>query len=253
MDSDTDSLKISARKDILLNPAVLYLSGQTIVAEDDPSTPLYVLSTDIRSIPNKNSSVKLERVESADNEAEKSESPPQKRRQHLFYLVHPEHAQYRTDIPARYYITSAVPETVGNIRLEISEARLQKPSFKALLSAGKTASDRPLFNEGAHQLVLFDIQPSGKAGLGSTAYKWGDFKGGQVAAEGEEDGRYYLRITKGMPQDLRDALVATWLLRLWCETAESKEAKREFYESMTSPEAYRESMDGYVKRQCILM
>ncbi|KAL4876707.1 hypothetical protein BJY04DRAFT_199638 [Aspergillus karnatakaensis] len=253
MDSDTESLKKPVEKDILLDPAVLFLSDQSVVAEDDPSTPLYTLSTDIRSIPNKNSSVKLERVENESNKVEGSGTTPQQRRQHLFYLVHPEHAQYRTDIPARYYITAVVPETVGNIRLEATEARLQKPSFKALLSAGKTASDRPLFNEGAQQLVLFDIQPRGKAGLGSTAYKWADSKGGQVALEGKEDGRFYLKITNGVPQDVREALVATWLLRLWYDTAESKEAKREFFESMTSPETYREAMDGYVKRQCILM
>ncbi|RDW86623.1 uncharacterized protein DSM5745_03265 [Aspergillus mulundensis] len=253
MDSDTESLKKPVEKNILLDPAVLFLSAQSVVAEADPSTPLYVLSTDIRSIPNKNSSVKLERVENVDDGPDGSQGAPPKRHQHIFYLVHPEHAQYRTDIPARYYITSAVPETVGNIRLEASEARLQRTSFRALLSAGKTASDRPLFNEGAQQLVLFEIQPSGKVGLSSTSYKWSDSKGDQVATEGKENSRYYLKVTSSLPQDVRDALVATWLLRLWHDTAESKEAKREFFESMTSPEAYRESVDGYMKRQCILM
>jgi hypothetical protein len=48
-----------------------------------------------------------------------------------------------------------------------------------------------------------------------------------VAVDEKEDDRCKLSITRIMPQELRDALVATWLLRLWHDTAESKQAKRE--------------------------
>lgn len=148
---------------------------------------------------------------------------PQKR--HLFYLVHPANAQYRTDIPARYYITSAMPEMVGNIRLETSETRFQRTSFKAMLSAKRTASDKPLFNEGTEQVLLFDIRPNWK--LGRDCYSWSDSNGRLVAVEEKEDDRYKLSVMRSMPQELKDALVATWLLRLWHDTAESKQAKRE--------------------------
>jgi hypothetical protein len=148
---------------------------------------------------------------------------PQKRR--LFNLVHPANAQYRTDIPARYYITSAVPEMVGNIRFETSEARLRRASFKAMLSAKKTSSNKPLFDEGTQQPLLFDIHPNWK--VGRNFYKWCDSNGRQIAVDENVDGRCKLSITRIMPQELRDALVATWLLRLWYDTAESKQAKRE--------------------------
>ncbi|PKX89316.1 uncharacterized protein P174DRAFT_396941 [Aspergillus novofumigatus IBT 16806] len=252
MESDSESYQKPGGK--LLEPADLFLSGQSVLAEAATPTPLYHLNSDITSISNKNSSVTLEGVEHGVSElGSEIESvtagTPQKR--HLFYLAHPVNAQYRTDIPAMYYITSAVPEMVGNIRLETSEARLQRTSFKAMLSPKKTASDKPLFDEGTPQVLLFDIRPDWK--VGRNYYKWSDSNGRQVAIEEKENDRYKLSITRSMPREMKDALVATWLLRLWHDTAESKRAKRQFLESMTSPEAYQESMKPYIPRQCIIM
>ncbi|KAF7184824.1 hypothetical protein CNMCM7691_006693 [Aspergillus felis] len=256
MDSGSESYEKTGgdpSKDIL-EPAVLFLSGQSVLTEAVTPTPLYQLKSDITSISNKDSSVTLERVEydvpelKSEIEGVTAGTP---RRRHLFYLAHPVNAQYRSDIPARYYTTSAVPEMVGNIRLETSEARLQRTSFKAMLSPKRTASDKPLFDEGTQQDLLFDIQPDWK--FARNCYRWSDSNGRQVAIEEKENDRYELSITRSMPQELRDAVVATWLLRLWHDTAESKQAKREFFESMTSPEAYQESMKPYMQRQCIIM
>lgn len=226
MDSDSESCKKTSgnpSKDIL-EPAVLFLSGQSVLTEGTSSTPLYQFNSDIRSISNKDSSVVLERVEHdvpnlSEIEGVTADSP-QKR--HLFYLVHPTNAQYRTDIPAKYYITSAVPEMVGNIRLDTSKPRFQNTSFKAMLSPKKTASDTSLFAD--KQQLLFDIHPNWK--VGRNCYRWTDSNSKQVAIEEKEDDRYKLSVTS-TSQELRDALVATWLLRLWHDTAESKQAKRE--------------------------
>lgn len=229
MDSDSESYQKTGEtpsKDIL-EPAVLFLSGQSVFAEAATSTPLYQLNSDITSISNKDSSVAFERVEHNVPELKieidgVAGGTPRKR--HLFYLVHPVNAQYRIDIPARYYITSALSEMVGNIRLETSEAQFQRTSFKAMLSANKTASDKPLFDEGTQQVLLFDIHPTWK--VGRHCYRWSDSNGRQVAVDEKEDDKYKLSVMRIMPQELRDALVATWLLRLWHDTAESKQAKR---------------------------
>lgn len=240
MDSDSESHETTGgnpSKDIILEPAaVLFLSGQSVLAEAATPTPLYHLTSDITSIPNKDSCVALERVvvehtnapllETATTEGATAASPPRTRR--LFYLAHPANAQYRADIPARYYLTSAAPAMAGNIRLATSAARFQRTSFQALLSAGRTAADRPLFDEGggsAQQRLLFDVRPDWKAGRG--CYRWCDAGGRRVAVEEKEDGRCKLSVAGSMPRALRDALVATWLLRLWHDAAESKQAKRE--------------------------
>jgi len=273
MDPAPQSLERTTKR-YVLEPAVLFLSGQSVLAgaAPEPSTLLYNVTSDIRAIPNKDSSVAFERVEGNVSIPELSSDMPQMRHRRLFSLVHPAHAQYRTDIPAQYYITSATPEVVGNIRLESLETRFQRPSFKAMLSAGRTASDKPLFDKVT---VLFETHPIANWKLGrhlGSSYRWNDSNGGQVAVEGIEDGTCRLSVTRRMPRELRDALVASWLLRLWYETAESKQAKREcelppklisvaiessnfslVFESMTSPEAYREAMNPYMERQCIIM
>ncbi|KAJ5496561.1 hypothetical protein N7463_008548 [Penicillium fimorum] len=253
MDSDSESYQKTGGKSSkdILEPAVLFLSGQSILVEATNSTPLYQINSDIRSISNKDSSVAFERVEHDVSKIENDGVAAGTRNRNLFYLAHPVNARYRTDIPARYYITSAVSEMIGNIRLEISEARLQKTSFKAILSANRTASDNPLFPDGTKQVLLFDIQPNWK--VGRNCYKWSDSNGRQVAVEAKEGDRYKLSVTINMSPELRDALVATWMLRLWHDTAESKQAKREYFESMASPEAYKESMEPYMPRQCMMM
>ncbi|KAJ5199771.1 hypothetical protein N7491_009432 [Penicillium cf. griseofulvum] len=255
MDSDSESYEKTGgnpSKDIL-EPADLFLSGRSVISKAESSTPLYQLNSDIQSISNKASSVAFERVDhdvpgfEIEIEGATAGTP---RKHHLFYLAHPVNARYRTDIAARYYITSAEPEMVGNIRLEIFETRFQKTSFKAMLSPKRTASDNPLFDEDTQQL-LFNIQPIWK--VGRNCYRWSDSNGRQLAVEEKEDDRYGLSVTTSMSEGLRDALVATWLLRLWHDTAESKQAKREFFESMASPEGQKESLEPYMPRQCIMM
>ena len=230
MDSGLQSYKKTGRNpsNDILGPAVLFLSGQSVLAESATSTPLYQLNCDIKSISNKDSSVAFERVDQDVSEHENQNegvTASKSRKRHIFYLAHPVNAHYRTDIPAKYYITAAVPEMVGNIRFETFETRFKKTSFKAMLSANKTASDKPLFNEGTQQLLLFDIQPNWK--VGRNCYKWSDSNGRQVAVEETEGEKYKVSITRSISQELRDALVATWLLRLWHDTAESKQAKKE--------------------------
>lgn len=193
-----------------VSPVVLVLTSQSIIPET-ASTPLYNIAGSVTSIAQKDSTVKFERVEHGPDEAE---SP---RNHRLFYLVHPVDARYRTDLPAHYYITSAVPGMIGNIRFETSKTRLQKTEHKALLSPGRSARDQPLFDETAQQL-LFTVKPNRKG------YIWTDATGRQVASEGDQ---CKLAITVPLRKDMADALVALWVLRLWYDTAESSKAKRE--------------------------
>jgi hypothetical protein len=48
-----------------------------------------------------------------------------------------------------------------------------------------------------------------------------------MVIERKEDGKYKLSVTREISQEMRDASVATWLLRLWHNTAENKQARRE--------------------------
>lgn len=222
---ELDASSLGPSKDAL-DPAVLVLAGQSIISETAASTPLYQIDRGVTSTPPADSTVRFERVEHGlpDNDQSKSPDSSQKQKQHLFYLVHPVGAQYRTDLPAHYYITSALPGMIGNIRFETSKARLQKTEFRAFLSPKRSARDQPLFdNDKTRQQLLFNATPKWK---GCESYTWADAGGRKVAYE-DGGGQHKLVITMPISMELRDALVALWILRLWHDTAETSQAKRE--------------------------
>ncbi|KAL3455662.1 hypothetical protein BJX64DRAFT_59278 [Aspergillus heterothallicus] len=224
-----------------LPPAVLLLDGQ-IIRDEATSAPLYQLSRAVTTLPRtppKNSSITVERVQNiVPGKAESSETPQaQSQHRHLFYLAHPADAQYRTHIPA-YYITCVETETVGNIHLETTKSRLQrKGEFTAWLSPRRTAWHRPLFDEAGKRSTLFSARP-GK--WTSSRYVWTGGDGARLAVEEMNGEQHGLDISTPMTQEMRDALIAVWLLRLWYETAESKQAKKEELERMMPPMSYQD-------------
>lgn len=205
----------------VLEPAVLLLSGQRVVFKTAPEAPLYELSRDVTSIPQKNESIIFERVEDVQSiEADSSGSKKQQKR-HIFYLAHPAGAEFQTDTPA-YYITSVSPEgTLGNIGLRSTKPLLQRSEFEAVLSAAKTAADKPLFDENLK--VVFNIKPK----ILSGRYTWVDPDGSRVAVEERKGSQRTLDITVPMRREVRDAIVATWCLKVWHDTAESPQAKKD--------------------------
>ncbi|KAE8142857.1 hypothetical protein BDV38DRAFT_94483 [Aspergillus pseudotamarii] len=201
-----------------LPPTTFILSNKSIHTETAPSTPLYQISQDISILPQKFTSVKFERIETIAPLKPESQSP-EPQRKHIFYLAHPAHAQYRKDVPA-YYITSVSLGSLGNIRFEMNKSRFQKVEFRALMSPGKTMADKPLFCDDAETLLF-----SAKMKWTGGGYRWTDTWGQEVAFEGGKGEGLKLVITASMNQDMRDALVALWVLRAWSDTAESSEAK----------------------------
>lgn len=141
---------------------------------------------------------------------------------------------------------------LGNIRLKTSksQSRLQRTAFTALLSAGRGAKSRPLFDdvdageetECEGRAPLFTAKRKLKW-RGDGGCKWMDGQGKEVAVEVEiaaevEEGKqerggeekekqYKLVVTASMRRDMRDALVAMWVLRRWYAMAESRRARRE--------------------------
>lgn len=203
----------------LQSPITLTFSNQSIhtittTRDSNPESKLaYQVTRDVTIPSQTEGSVHFFRVDHDEN--------PQSR--HLFYLVHPLNAEYRTDTHA-YYIT-CVPgsHTVGNIRLETT-SRLRKMEFRALVSANRDAGDEPLFAGGEDEVLLF----SAKAKWGSGRYRWVDHIGRDVAIEDGRDGEERkLVVVAKLGRRVRDALVAVWVLRLWYDTAESRGAKRD--------------------------
>ena len=212
----------------VLGQATFIFAGDSVVCETTAGTaPAYKLSWDVTAIPPKGTSVIFERVDPRLPEKVEGEALAEHQTEHLFYLAHPAGAQYQTDKPA-YYITCSTAErgaALGNISLEATskKAPFQRTEFRALLHAGRSADDSPLFADAASAEPLFDARPKWVGGR----YVWADSGGAEVAQEEEKDGQHRLAVTTPMARGIRDALVATWCLRLWHNTAESKAAKRD--------------------------
>ena len=211
----------------VLGQEIFIFAGESVVCETTAGTaPAYKLSWDVTTIPPKGTSVIFERVDARLPEKAEGKAPAQQQTEHLFYLAHPAGAQYGTNTPA-YYITCSTAEqgaTLGNISLETASKRapFQRTEFRALLHAGRSADDSPLFADAASAEPLFEARPKWVGGR----YVWADSGGAEVAQEEEKDGQHRLAVTRPMARGIRDALVATWCLRLWHNTAESKAAKR---------------------------
>ncbi|RSM15033.1 hypothetical protein CEP52_001024 [Fusarium oligoseptatum] len=196
---DTDSTIGVLRPSIDDNsgPNTFVLSGQSIYTENAASIPVYQLNREVTSTSQKGTTITFERVEyDGPGEAESMVSVKQ-RNQHLFYLVHPANAQYRTDLPA-YYITSASPDMVGNVQLQASKSLLQKVEFKALLSTGKSSSSDKLFDQD-NQETLFEAKPKWKGGQ----YQWIDSAGKKIA---HEEGKRRAQV--GQPINLRSSSIS---------------------------------------------
>ncbi|KAF3054871.1 hypothetical protein GL218_07625 [Daldinia childiae] len=212
-----------------LEPTTLVLKDQYIASEAEPTNWLYQIGRDVTAIPQKATSITFEKIENNDSLEVESSTPIKSHNKHIFYLAHPLGAQYRTDTPP-YYLTSVSRNTLGNISLETSKSRLGKTTFKVLVSSGRSWTDNPLFHENAE--LLFNVKQKWANGH----YIWTDSNNKQVAYEDDKGDQHRLVITASMETDTRDALVATWCLKLWHDTSESSQAKRENMESMTPPE-----------------
>ena len=210
----------------VLGQEIFIFAGESVVCETTAGTaPAYKLSWDVTTIPPKGTSVIFERVDARLPEKAEGKAPAQQQTEHLFYLAHPAGAQYGTNTPA-YYITCSTAEqgaTLGNISLETASKRapFQRTEFRALLHAGRSAEGSPLFADKTEP--LFEAKPKWVGGR----YVWADSHGEEVAHEEEKGRQHRLAVTAPMARGIRDALVATWCLRLWHDTAESRAAKRD--------------------------
>ncbi|KAF4978621.1 hypothetical protein FZEAL_5024 [Fusarium zealandicum] len=229
MDSESTTCILPPSNKEVLGPVALVLAGQSISPDGPESTPLYQLSREITPNSQKGASIHFDRVGYGEPEEPERISSVKQQTKHLFYLVHPANAQYRTDVPA-YYITSASSETLGNIHFDISKSVIQKTEFKAILSVGRTSGHDVLFDKEAPE-TLFDVKPKWKGGQ----YQWIDSQGQKVAHEEGKGDERKLVISSPLKREVGDALVALWALRLWHDMAESRSAKREEMENLTGP------------------
>jgi hypothetical protein len=199
-------------------PTTLIFDGQQIALENEPSIPLYRLSRNIACKVQKHCSIIFEQIEVV--ETNQPDGKGSRIRQHphdLYYLVNSLlMLQRRHDTPA-CYLTAPSPKALGNIQVNVFKTPAQHLEFKAMLNADKSADDVQLFNAVTQQ-KMFEMRPRLKGG----PYQWIDADGQIIAHESSQEGDHKLTIQVPFQQDIMDALVALWTLRLWYEHISSQ-------------------------------
>ncbi|KAI1026585.1 hypothetical protein LB505_000669 [Fusarium chuoi] len=195
-------------KDSILGPATLFIAGRFIYSAEPQDPPLYEFSHDISYLHDNDRNVKVERV---DPVTKTSAGLPQVvlKNRHLFDLKHPTAAEfpsfpYHAEATSQRALTSFGVSCFrsGNILRQLKGFRFERMV---------RGPGRKFRADG----VLYEACESRSKGV---AYEWRDCYGDIIAREiQDEQGRISLFVTAEMTQELRDALVTAWVIRIWSE------------------------------------
>ncbi|KAF4997160.1 hypothetical protein FGRMN_4054 [Fusarium graminum] len=192
----------------ILGPATLYIAGRFIYSADPQAPPLYEFSHSIGYLHDNDRTVKVERVDTVVKTSTGSPQAVPKNR-HLFDLKHPTAAEFPT-FPYHAEVATRRALCSFGVSYFRSGSLLRQTKGYRFDRAVKGA-DRKL----EPQDVLFEACSSRSKGVG---YEWRDCQGEIIAREVEDEQAIMsLVITAEMSVELRDALVAAWILRIWWE------------------------------------
>lgn len=214
----------------LLAPVTLLLAGTTIHSTASASSPpLYQLSKPIGHLRVSNTTVEFNRLDYR----VKNDQTTTSRQKHVFNLVEP---PYLTDPTFTFHAESFSRTNVGHIGLKMHRPKSRRFGF---LSSSSNSSSVPGWRairatkprEGANLEAKETIFVIHDRERGRHEWRDGEEGDGKVLAyETAEDGIFRLQIVETMERKWRDALVATWCLRLWWEIAASNVKPRDWQE-----------------------
>ncbi|RSL63062.1 hypothetical protein CEP54_005378 [Fusarium duplospermum] len=193
----------------VFGPATLHISGRFIYSTDPQAPPLYEFSHSIGYLHETDRSVKVERV---DQVVKTSAGTPQVvlRNRHLFDLKHPTAAEFPNFV---YHAEAATRRTLcsfGASTFKVGGILRHGKGYR--FERAVKGADRRLEAQGA----LFEVSPSRDKAVG---YEWRDAQGELIAREVKDEmASMSLVITAAeMSADMRDALAAAWIIRIWWE------------------------------------
>ncbi|KAI8666241.1 hypothetical protein NCS57_00848400 [Fusarium keratoplasticum] len=205
---NTASTVVAPPTNSALGPATLYISGRFIYSTDPQAPPLYEFSHSIGYLHENDRSVKVERVDQV-VKTSAGTSHVVLRNRHLFDLKHPTAAEfpnfaYHAEAATRRVLCSFGASTFrsGGILRHGKGYRFER---------AVKGADRKLEAQDG----LFEVNPSRDKAVG---YEWRDAQGELIAREVKDEmASMSLVITAEMSADMRDALVAAWIIRVWWE------------------------------------
>lgn len=197
--------------DEVLGPATLYIAGRFVYSSDPNAPPLYELSHSIGFLSDNDRTVRFEKL---DHSVTDVDGTPQviTRKRHIFDLKHPTAA---TDPTFEYHAESVTRRTLCSFGLSPIKSRGLRSSKGFQVQRAVRGAD----HKYAAKEVLFSAAPAKDKAVG---YEWSDAQGSLVAREIETDDMMSLVVRAEMGHLVRDALVASWVARIWHDLAKGR-------------------------------
>lgn len=200
----------------ILGPGTLHIDGRFVLSNDPNAPPLYELSHSIEFLSDSDRTVRFERL---DNLIREVDGIPQltTRKRHLFDLKNPTPAEYPN---FEFQAEAVTRRTLCSFGINTHKKFLSGKEYQ--FHRAVKGSDRRF----APREQLFSVT---KAKDKAVDFEWKDAQGRLVAREVRRNETLSLLIGTEMGVALRDALVASWIVRLWRESAKEnvREGRRE--------------------------
>lgn len=215
--------------DHLLKPATLHIAQRFIHPSDPNAPPLYELSHSVGFLRGSDRKVVLDRL---DYSVRPRTGTVGTRKRTIYDLTH------RTlyEMPTfDFQAESRSRAALGSMGMEVFRPKRRSSGIVGMVNMRRSGyrvvrarwQDRRLAEEG----TLFTVVPSGSrrwglsssssssSSAGDVMWEWSDGEDVLVAREVLKDGLLSLVITAEMRQEMRDALVAAWIMRIWWSLA----------------------------------
>lgn len=200
----------------LLKPTTLYVAERFIHTADPQAPPAYEFSHSVNFLSNADRKVTVERLDYSVRTVNGSPSIGTRKRT-IFDLTH------RTpgEMPNFAFQAEAKSRTtIGSMGIEQTRKGFSRKLRYRVCSAAWGA-DRRLADKGG-TLFTASAPSGGSGGGGEVSWEWSNGDDQLLAREVTNDMLASLVITAEMTQPQRDALVASWIMRLWWDLADGK-------------------------------
>lgn len=202
--------EIVNKVELLHPPATFQIRGRVIYSDKYPTEPLFELSLDPRYLRDTTRSLAIERLDTFPRPPRSPNSSPYTAtlKRHIYDLKHP------GIITGPVFLYNA--EAVSRQSLCSLGMSTFRPRRLSLTSGFRVHRATKRFdNPAIPRSLLFSAVSSKTKGV---KYEWSN---GQEEIVARELDSKKLFITKDMNTKKRDALVASWVLRIWWETADT--------------------------------
>ena len=203
-------------------PTTLYIAGRFIHSSDPQAPPIYEFSHSVPFLKDSDRKVVMERLDYS----VKRNSEITTRKRPMWDLTH------RTvwEMPTYHWQgESSTSRTIGHLGMETFSPKFFGGDKGYRVFKAAKGSDRKLVKETAQ--TIFTATPPRQEG--EVTFEWTDAKDQIIAREIVRDDLVGLMVTVELESEVRDALAAAWIMRIWWDLSRGKwrTSRRESCES----------------------